>query len=262
MSSGGSENAQLIQRALSGSDDERRDAVVTLEERGAREAVPELLTLVSHPDDGVRANVAHALGELGDERCGPSLRGMLDDREALVRLSAAESLGRLRDGASAAALGQMLLTDEDPLVRIHAAEALSRIGESESLPGLIRALDDTDAQVRAYAAVAIGDVGVEASANTLAAHLRHEQDIFARAHLLAALYRLGDRQALRRMTDLTAEADDVLATTILNLAAAGLSPDDRAGFVASLNEIGLLRPRLRLEAEELIQKLHRDHPLA
>lgn len=251
------ENAQLIFRALHGSDEERRDAIATLEERGARHAVPELLELVADPDIGVRANVARALGELGDEHCGTALLALLDDDDALVRLSAAESLGRLRYGASADALMRILVTDEDPLVKVHAAEALERIGDPRSVPGLARALDDADAQVRAYAAVSISGLGGQASTTVLAARLTREQDTFAQAHMLLGLYRLGSRRSLQRMVQLATAADDVLATTILNLAAGASRDDDAAQLIASMKEIGRIRPTLRHETAALIERLQR-----
>jgi HEAT repeat protein len=257
MSADKPEHAQLIYRALHGSDEERRDAIATLEENGARHAVPELLELVAHPDPGVRANVAHALGELGDEQCGPALLALLDDDDALVRLLAAESLGKLRYGASADALTRILVTDHDPLVRVHAAEALECIGDPRSLPALTRALDDADAQVRAHAAVSIGGLGGEASTTVLAARLAREQDTFTQAHLLLGLYRLGSRRPLQRMLELATEADDVLATTILNLAASATRAEDAAQLIASLTEIARKRPTLRHEIAALIERLQR-----
>ena len=58
-------------------------------------ARPALLELVGFPDAGVRANVACALGDLGDGDAGAALVTMLGDTDSLVRANAAEALGLL-----------------------------------------------------------------------------------------------------------------------------------------------------------------------
>ncbi|MEM4390105.1 MAG: HEAT repeat domain-containing protein [Candidatus Micrarchaeia archaeon] len=122
-----------------------------------REAVPELIEALADPL--LRADVARALGMIGDERAVPALIECLNDGNREVRGNATEALGYIRDRRSVPALIEKL-SDENARVRFSAALSLGRIGDARALPALRKALlEDPDVMVRTYAAASIGVIG-------------------------------------------------------------------------------------------------------
>ena len=86
----------------------------------------------------------------------------LKSKDVATRIEAVELLGLMeRFGTPAGKeLVAVLAGDNDPNVRRSAVEALARIGDAElAVPALIAALKDTDSQVRAQAARALGRYG-------------------------------------------------------------------------------------------------------
>jgi len=83
-------------------------------------------------------------------------RPWLSSPEADLRRRACEQLAAIEDGAEeeVEAIGR-LLQDKSAPVRRAAGHALARLGTPESVPELIRALEDSDWQVRFHAAVAL-----------------------------------------------------------------------------------------------------------
>jgi vesicle coat complex subunit len=59
------------------------------------------------------------------------------------------------------------LEDSDSLVREEAAEVLGNIGSETAIPGLLKALEDSNKDVRMYAAEALGNIGSEAAMTEL-----------------------------------------------------------------------------------------------
>ncbi|BCA55410.1 hypothetical protein W02_25500 [Nitrospira sp. KM1] len=77
-----------------------------------------------------------------------------------MRRTAVESLGKIGDPATALAVIP-LIDDPNPMVRNAAAKAVGRTGSGtipEVVPHLIRALEDTEAEVRLAAAEALGEL--------------------------------------------------------------------------------------------------------
>ncbi len=252
---GKSQTESLIFQCKHGSAKERRAAIADLEEMGAQESVPVLLELLDFPDAGVRANVAHALGQLGDENVGAALLTLLTDTDSLVRIEAAESLGMLRYMEGIDALARTLSHDSDPLVRLHAAEAIGSLKDLRALPTLVTALDDPDESVRAYAADSIGRLGAVRIAGILAAKLVSEKSVFAKAHLLAASYRLGEHKSLQSLVQLSETADDNTAVTILNLAVELATAENALDLKNLIEPVAQSRPTLSLEVSSLIKRL-------
>ncbi len=109
----------------------------------------------------MREAAAYALGEIGRENVAkPSdpvlvstLAQALNDSDPLVRRSAACALGNLGAAAAGNAL-TVALGDPRPEVRQNVAWALGRIGPS-GIPGIRKALGDTDSLVKRDAAAAL-----------------------------------------------------------------------------------------------------------
>jgi len=119
------------------------------------------------------------LGRIGTPATGalPAMRSMLKDPRETVRVAAILAIQKLDPGDKSfrAALLQMIHGD-DGRVREMAARGLGGIGDSapESVPALMKCLDDADTHVRRAAVVALGSLGSAAkpAATTLVRRLR------------------------------------------------------------------------------------------
>ncbi|NOZ86337.1 MAG: HEAT repeat domain-containing protein [Deltaproteobacteria bacterium] len=247
---------ELIFQCRNGSPKQRSAAIVDLQEMRASEALPVFLELLDYPGAGVRANVACALGELGNKKIGPSLLKLLEDSSPVVRINAAESLGLLcyTDGINS--LINKLHSDKDPLVRLSVAEALGRLNDARVLPALVRALDDEDEGVRAYAADSIGSLGIVKAVPILIKKMDVEKSAFTKAFIFSALYRLGYKESLLSLVKLSETVDDVLAVTILNLAIELATPQNATSLKDMLHKVTQLRPSLLIEINSLIKRLN------
>ena len=252
----GQEIDALLALCRTGSAEEQCRAIVDLEEMRALEAVPVLLGLVSSRDEGVRANVAVALGKLGScESVTPALLSLLEDPEALVRVNAVQSLGDLRCTECAPRLRQVLTSDPEPLVRLQAAETLGTLKDRAALPSMMSALRDPDEGVRAQAAEALGQLGEHVAIPELSTLLATERSPLGRASLLGALYQLGDETALALLLDEVEGVDDQTAATVLNLAVEVIRPQDVDLLRWRLKSLVRSRQTLTAEAESLLRRL-------
>jgi HEAT repeat protein len=144
-------------------------AIVAARDRGV---LPELEEWLRNEDRHVRANAAYVFAGFGDDRGLDTLFQILDDRtdrplgQGITDLSfnpnadgwwipsqikadryyAVHVLAGLRDGRT---LGALLPLLDDPDVNYKVAWALGEIGDPRAIPGLIDALRDPNAVVRA-----------------------------------------------------------------------------------------------------------------
>ncbi|MCB9638719.1 MAG: HEAT repeat domain-containing protein [Myxococcales bacterium] len=83
---------------LKGSDSKGQQVTAEfLGETQKKQAVQDLLPLLSSPNFLTRLKAAEALGEIGDRSAAESLRKLLSERRPLVKYHAAHALSRLRD---------------------------------------------------------------------------------------------------------------------------------------------------------------------
>jgi HEAT repeat protein len=101
------------------------------------------------------------LGEVNADAAAPPLIGLLlEDTAIEVRVSAAYALGLLGDPQAIEPLIQKLDDQtEDARVRGTAAEALGDLRDPAGVMPLIAALNDPSAEVRFWAAFAVGQLG-------------------------------------------------------------------------------------------------------
>jgi hypothetical protein len=141
-------------------------------------AVEPLIPLLGDASVEVRWDAALALGEIGDSRAIAPLLPGLRDPDRYVRYGTALALGKLgwtpandeeegfrllglQDWAGLAALGapavpalSLALKDRERTVRRKAAEILGGTGSQAAVPAILRALRDTDDEVRWQAVLA------------------------------------------------------------------------------------------------------------
>jgi HEAT repeat protein len=161
----------VLSEAVRDKDPLRRAAAAeALGKLSGEAACIELLNALADPVAAVRVAAAQALGACGDPTSGPALLPLLDDPDPAVVAAVAAALGSIGDARTAVSLAQTLDKADRPLlVRRAVVAALARVPHPEAQPTLLNALNDPDAQVRGYAAQALGQVGNEAAWTALEA---------------------------------------------------------------------------------------------
>jgi HEAT repeat protein len=166
----------------------------------------------------VRAAAVDALGRIGDPMCAPALLARLRDESKHQRARVVEALRALGPSivpvliahateescntattvdilgvvGGTAAVDSLLAWsgNDDILIRTAALRALGSIGlDDRSFFFALRALDDSDAEVRGMAARGLGRSGMQAAVPYLASHLDDEWVVAA--HCATGLRRLG-----------------------------------------------------------------------
>ena len=122
----------------------RADAIAHLRDTALAKSAP-----------AIKAQIARALGGMGDKAAVVPLLAVLRDDEPRVRAEALIALGMLKDEA---ALPQMAVFAKaaDPRIREVAARALGMLGSVRALPHLLAALADAESLVVQSAAEALG----------------------------------------------------------------------------------------------------------
>lgn len=235
---------------------------VTIEDVTARrERDRELATQLASPDDAVRL---HAVRVLGAED-GPvdSLAGALGDASWRVRRAAAEGLARGRDDAAVRALlaavrerhrdpavlnaalaalvgarhevvaplAELLgAADSDADVRTYAALALGLLEDRRAVPALLRALGDDDANVRFHATEALGRIRSREAAHPVA-EVAESRDFAVAFAALDALALIAEPSVAPRLVPLL---DDDLLQAAAAEALGRLGGEEAAGPLAGL----------------------------
>jgi HEAT repeat protein len=196
----------LIRRTLQdpAADPDRRKAALKaaaiLGPRAA-ESLPEVAAALADPDFSPEAGLA--LSFMGSAAV-PTLRGALDSDEPAVRREAVRALGKLRERASIdpQIVIPVLLTsleDEDPSVRHVAVTYLGIVRDrpKEEVAGLVRALQDSEADVRQAAAQSISSYGLDAepASSALRAISARDPDEDVRREAARALVHLSELKA-------------------------------------------------------------------
>src|SRR5262245_32712123 len=160
---------------------------------------------------GVPAN-ADALGKTAVERINQSLTSQLHDPQTALEQKPLTSLTitalmRIRSPASVEQLTHRLKSN-DAMIRSHAANALARLRQpiDSSVPALIEALNDGDADVRANVARALGVSKDSRAVEPLLKALRDKSE-HVRVNAVRALAVIGDRLAVEPLIELTKSND-------------------------------------------------------
>lgn len=181
----------------------RRSAALALGKFGpdAKSALAALEAAVDDPNVTVRQNAAWALGRIGASSIKGLKKALLDD-DPLVKRDAAGSLGRLDAEEARGALNELVACCKvnDSALRIAALSVLNKIVSSEDskIAALIKpALDDPDLEVRQNAALTLANIGGPEAAPALRILVEalRNGDAELKAQAAAAIGNLGDAAA-------------------------------------------------------------------
>ena len=188
-----------------------------------------LLELLRDETPEMRRTAAESLGKIGDPRAVDSILPLKHDPAAMVREASVVAVGRLKppatDGvvallalaledpdesvrqAAVVAMGEVepdprllqpvvgLLRSSDPAIRRAVVRALLQIDSSRSVPALIAAGRDADAEVRQGIVAALGEWGGVTVSSWIRARLAEDPSPGVRAEAAYRLGLLGDPEA-------------------------------------------------------------------
>lgn len=127
----------LSQRLTSGDDEQRRDAVFQLGLMRTRAASLAALPALSDQTPIIRATAAGAVANLKDDDAVDALTKLLTDKFPFVRREAVYALGLTRNRKATAPVSGVLLKDRDDEVRAAAAVALGELRDESAVPLLV-----------------------------------------------------------------------------------------------------------------------------
>ncbi len=177
----------------------RRAAAESLGGIGDLQAVPSLLLALEDEHWSVRCAAAAALGRIGSAKATPALLGRLTDDDATVRRAVVATLGELGDPRAASRLAQAL---QDPGLQSTALEALRRLG-LVALPEMERAFSSAGPEVRRLLVDLAGKLEDRTARRLLLAALA-DDSAEVRAEAALVLGDGGFREAMRPLMDLKA----------------------------------------------------------
>ena len=152
-----------------------------------------LLNALEDPHEEVRAAAVDAIGRLGDPRCGPALLARLRDESRHQRARLIEALR---------ALGSAVVPTLLAHARHHATDTtmvldiLAVVGGTEAIESLLEWTANSDAAVRAAALRVIGSIGLDDRSFFYALRGLDDTDVNVRAMAARALGRSGRQAAV------------------------------------------------------------------
>lgn len=220
---GGAAVEPLLKALESGSGLVRATVAETLGGSGDPRVVAPLVALLGDDDQRLRSAAANALGRTGDRRAVEPLIAGLRDSDREVRSTAAHSLGLLKDGRAATPL--VAWFRGEPHLGGQGEDVLDGLDCTQAVGPLIAALRDETAEVRLFAARALGRIRDPRAAKALL-DARLDSDPPVRAKVLEALAAAGDPRAFSALLDALSDPE----TTVVAAAASALgeSHDPRA----------------------------------
>ena len=136
--------------------------VRTIRKIGETEVGPELVFLLSDPDEDVQFEAARTMGQLQVKEATPELITLLErSKEKKVRREALIAIAKMRDEEQRM-LFQGYLRDKDKQLRAAAAEGIGRLGNQDDLQMLLDAFSREKSESArlsmAFGAVNLGDM--------------------------------------------------------------------------------------------------------
>jgi len=132
-------------------DHQRWTCVRAIGQIGDRQAIPKLLELFKDPNPLIRIGALRALGDMGAVSVLPEIQVLGEkDQAMVVRNEAVKVLGRFKDERSLATLEKAFWDERNFIkgkslfIRRHVVVSLGKIQSRQSIPILIKALEDHD----------------------------------------------------------------------------------------------------------------------
>ncbi len=156
----------------------RMFAIRALEKIGGPSSLDALLRLAGDPGQEARSSALYTLAAFDDGRIPGVLISALEDKRFHVKSSALWSLGRLRCRESAEKIISILennsvTANDDGIpwskVRVSAASYLGEIGDDAAATPLLRAIDDSDSEVRESSRYAVTRIRLITSDQSISA---------------------------------------------------------------------------------------------
>lgn len=178
-----------------------------------RDNAPLLLPLLNDPDADVRLVAARALGVIGEPLAASGVLGALRTQHGQIGLPAwVAAEASLAMGAEITPALKTGLTSEDPAVRNVCAMVAGHGTFASTVPQLrILLATDSEADVRASAAVALGQIGGAEDVASLVRLTDASETTVLRRIAATALGDLGQRESLDTLTVLLSDGDPRLA---------------------------------------------------
>ncbi len=188
-------------------DDIRADAAHALGQLGDPQAVMPLAMALHDYLPAVRRAAAEALVQIPDERAIRYLVPTLSDDSIFVRMPAAEALIKIGPPAVQPVIDALLdVGDCSPYTRQMAASVLGRLHDPRAVQPLITAVGkDRDADTRMFAAEALGQLNDPAAVAPLIAALT-DSNLDVREAAEQSLRRFDDPRAAQALTQLSTQA--------------------------------------------------------
>jgi HEAT repeat protein len=132
-----------------------------LNDEGNSLPVEPLLPLLSHKDSKVRKAASYTLRLIHKDKDGAKelLDAAKKEQDIYVLTEMVQGLGSMRDKAATELLSNLMLKHDNPDVRYEAVEAEYWIRDSNAVPFLIKAIEDTSLQVSNRALYVLGNIG-------------------------------------------------------------------------------------------------------
>jgi HEAT repeat protein len=199
-------------------------AISQIKDLDIKSAIPDLIKLLSSPEEDVRWLVVEALADITnfeDELTAKALAQMLFDSSSLVRCDTIYALSDLNYKLAREKIEDLLINDPDWLVRVAAAETLANLadkGNISSISKLADALNDPIQVVRSFSACTIGLIGIQdlTLIKKLDIHLKSEESLGTKAEIIGAKCRLGVEVDFLKIFDFLKVAEDEDCRRILN----------------------------------------------
>jgi HEAT repeat protein len=162
-----------------------------------------LMRAMKDPSARVRAIAVELAAKTSDIALVGHLQRMMSDSSRLVRSEAVEAFGNMEAGTGRHHKSLVSrLGDTEPLVRIAAIESITQIQDTAAVMDVESHLADSDPLVRAYAGIALAEMGCQKCLSRILDALAKEKTQHATAGLLIAMQILGDNSQFIRLLDL------------------------------------------------------------
>jgi HEAT repeat protein/beta-lactamase regulating signal transducer with metallopeptidase domain len=195
------------------SPDVRRAALWALSEMDDDEVLPVLVSIAgTEKDPDARRQIAWMIGEIADnedDAAGEALMDMLTDENTEVRATAVWALAEMEYSPALSSV-VTLVDDPDQEVRKRATWAISEIVDDappeEAVRALVRAMGSDDAEVRAMAVYALGDMETPAAVPGLIQALG-DPEVEVRQRAAWALGEIGSAAAIDALREAMQDED-------------------------------------------------------